>query len=52
MARTKKTEVKEVKPVEKEVKPVENFGTGWARVNNMLQAGKTMAEIREDKRNE
>lgn len=49
MARTKKTEEKnEVKPVEK----VENFGTGWARVNNMLQAGKTMAEIREDKRNE
>lgn len=50
MARTKKTEEKKevVKPVEK----VENYGTGWARVNNMLQAGKTMAEIREAKRNE
>ena len=47
MARTKKTEEKK-----EIVKPEINYGTGWARVNNMLQAGKTIGEIREEKRNE
>lgn len=45
MPRKKKTEeVKEEKFV-KEQKPVD-YGTGWVRVNNMLQAGFTIEEIR------
>ena len=47
MPRKKKTEVKEeVKAVE--VKPV-NYGTGRTRINNMLQAGYSLEEIKESK---
>lgn len=50
MPRKKKTEVKEeVKAVE--VKPVD-YGTGRTRINNMLQAGYSLKEIMEEKRNE
>ena len=50
MPRKKKTEVKEeVKAVE--VKPA-HYGTGRTRINNMLQAGFTLKEIMEEKRNE
>ena len=50
MPRKKKTEVKEeVKGVE--VKPV-NYGTGRTRINNMLQAGYSLKEIMEEKKNE
>lgn len=47
MPRKKKTEeVKEEKIVtRKEAKPVD-YGTGWVRVNNMLQAGFTIEQIR------
>lgn len=45
MPRKKKEEVKE-EPKKVEVKPVE-YGTGWARKNNMIQAG-----VKEDKGNE
>ena len=46
MPRKKKTEeVKEEKVIQKEVKPVD-YGTGWVRVNNMLQAGFTIDQIR------
>lgn len=48
MPRKKKTEVKEEKIV-KESKPVD-YGTGWVRVNNMLQAGFTIEQIRGDKK--
>ena len=45
MPRKKKTEdVKEEKII-KEQKPVD-YGTGWVRVNNMLQAGFTIEQIR------
>lgn len=48
MARAKKTEEKKA-PVEvKEAKP--DFGTGRTRINNMLQAGIKISEIKtEDK---
>ena len=36
--------------VKKEAKPVD-YGTGWVRVNNMLQAGFTIDEIRGGKDN-
>lgn len=46
MPRKKKTEeVKEEKIVTREAKPVD-YGTGWVRVNNMLQAGFTIEQIR------
>lgn len=48
MPRKKKEEIKEVK---KEANPVD-YGTGWVRVNNMLQAGFTIDEIRGEKKNE
>lgn len=48
MARKKK-EIKE--EVKQEAKPVD-YGTGWVRVNNMLQAGFTLDEIRGEKKNE
>ena len=47
MPRKKKTE--EVKIEEKIIQKVEkkpNYGTGWVRVNNMLQAGFTIEQIR------
>ena len=44
MPRKKKTEVEE-KVIQKEQKPVD-YGTGWVRVNNMLQAGFTIDQIR------
>ena len=46
MARKKKEEIKE--EVKQEAKPVD-YGTGWVRVNNMLQAGFTLDEIRGEK---
>lgn len=47
MPRKKKTEVKEeVKAVE--VKPID-YGTGRTRINNMLQAGYSLEEIKENK---
>ena len=50
MPRKKKTEVKEeVKAVE--VKQVD-YGTGRTRINNMMQAGFTLKEIMEKKKNE
>ena len=50
MPRKKKTEVQEeVKAVE--IKPVD-YGTGRTRINNMMQAGYTLKEIMEEKRNE
>lgn len=49
MPRKKKEEIKE--EVKKEAKPVD-YGTGWVRVNNMLQAGFTLEEIRGEKKNE
>ena len=50
MPRKKKTEVnEEVKAVE--VKPVD-YGTGRTRINNMLQAGYSLKEIMEEKKNE
>ena len=46
MPRKKKTEeVKEEKVILKEEKPA-SYGTGWVRVNNMLQAGFTIDQIR------
>lgn len=46
MPRKKKTEVNvEEKVIQKEQKPVD-YGTGWVRVNNMLQAGFTIDQIR------
>ena len=46
MPRKKKTEeVKEENVIQKvEKKP--DYGTGWVRVNNMLQAGFTIDQIR------
>lgn len=44
MPRKKKTEEVKEKII-KEKKPVD-YGTGWVRVNNMLQAGFTIEEIR------
>lgn len=46
MPRKKKTEevVEEVVIQKEEKKP--DYGTGWVRVNNMLQAGFTIEEIR------
>ena len=45
MPRKKKTEeVVEVVIRKEEKKP--DYGTGWVRVNNMLQAGFTIEEIR------
>ena len=56
MPRKKKTEeVKEVITEKvtavKEPKPV-NYGSGWNRVNNMLNAGFTIEQIRGEKKNE
>lgn len=51
MARAKKTEKKEEVIVKEAVKP--SYGTGRTRINNMLQAGFKISEIKtEDKRNE
>lgn len=48
MARAKKTEKKEEVIVKKAVKP--SYGTGRTRINNMLQAGFKISEIKtEDK---
>lgn len=52
MPRKKKTEeVKEEVIIEKKEQPVD-YGTGWVRINNMLQAGFTMEEIMGGKKNE
>jgi len=48
MARAKKTEQKEEVIVKEAVKP--SYGTGRTRINNMLQAGYKISEIKtEDK---
>ena len=49
MQRKKKEEAKpeEVKAVVKEKFP--DYGTGWNRINNMLQAGYGIEEIKGDK---
>lgn len=52
MPRKKKTEVIEEKEAVKEIVKKVDYGTGWARVNNMLQAGFTLEEIRGGKKNE
>ena len=46
MPRKKKTEVIEEKEAVKEIIKKVDYGTGWNRVNNMLQAGFTLEEIR------
>lgn len=54
MPRKKKTEVETVseeKVIETVVKAVD-YGTGDARINNMLQAGFSIEEIRGIKKNE
>ena len=57
MPRKKKTENVEVKEVEITMKEaleavigMQDFGSGWARVNNMLQAGFSIEEIRGEKK--
>lgn len=45
MPRKKKTEEVKEEKIIKESKPVD-YGTGWVRVNNMLQAGYSLEEIR------
>ena len=49
MPRKKKTEEVEEEKIIKEQKPVD-YGTGWVRVNNMLQAGFTIEEIRRNEK--
>ena len=48
MARKKKEEIVE-KEVKQEAVKAPDFGTGWSRVNNMLQAGYSLEEIQEGK---
>ena len=57
MPRKKKTETVEVKEVEITMKEsleavigMQDFGSGWSRVNNMLQAGFSIEEIRGEKK--
>ena len=50
MARKKAEAKKEEVIVKEAVKP--SYGTGRTRINNMLQAGYTIKEIREAKGNE
>lgn len=49
MPRKKKTEEVKEEKIIKESKPVD-YGTGWVRVNNMLQAGYTLEEIRRNEK--
>lgn len=49
MPRKKKTEEAKEEKIIKEQKPVD-YGTGWVRVNNMLQAGFTIEEIRRNEK--
>lgn len=50
MPRKKKTEVKEeVKNDPIRIVPENKFGTGFTRINNMLQAGYSLEEIKESK---
>ena len=50
MPRKKKTvETVETKKVVQEVIKKVDYGTGWVRVNNMLQAGFSIEEIRGEK---
>ncbi len=49
MPRKKKTEEVKEEKIVKEQKPVD-YGTGWVRVNNMLQAGFTIEEIRRNEK--
>lgn len=51
MPRKKKTEEVKEEIIIKQEKPVD-YGTGWVRINNMLQAGFTMEEIMGGKKNE
>lgn len=55
MPRKKKTETVETVEIKEVVNQIENtvcYGTGWNRVNNMLQAGFSIEEIRGGKGNE
>ena len=55
MPRKKKEAVVETVEIKEVVDKLEEavcYGSGWNRVNNMLQAGFKIDEIREDKRNE
>ena len=49
MPRKKKVETVETKKVIQEVIKNVDYGTGWVRVNNMLQAGFSIEEIRGQK---
>lgn len=49
MPRKKKTEEVKEEKIIKEQKSVD-YGTGWVRVNNMLQAGFTIEEIRRNEK--
>ena len=50
MPRKKKTEVNEVKNDPIRIVPEKKFGTGFTRINNMLQAGYSLEEIKESKK--
>lgn len=50
MPRVKKSEKKEEPVIIAPKKP--DYGSGWNRVNNMLQAGFSLKDIREGKGNE
>ncbi len=50
MPRVKKSEKKEEPVIIEEKKP--DYGTGLTRVNNMLKAGFSLKDIREEKGNE
>lgn len=55
MPRKKKVETVKTEPIEEVVDQLSNavnYGTGWNRVNNMLQTGFKPEEIRRGKRNE
>ena len=54
MPRKKKETVEtvEIKEVVNKLEKAVVYGSGWNRVNNMLQAGFKIEEIREDKGNE
>lgn len=52
MPRKKKIETVEVKEAVKVAAKIVDYGSGWNRVNNMLQAGFKLEEIREAKGNE
>lgn len=50
MGRPKKTEKKEEPVIIAPKKP--DYGSGWNKINNMLQAGFSLQDIREEEGNE